>query len=349
MHNIKRLISLFAYSSGLARYASSVNKQHSRIPILMYHSICDNSKKTYTQSCLMLRGMSVTSKSFAAHIHHISKRYTVIGLDDLVSFIAMGRKLPNNPLVLTFDDGYRDNYINAKPILEKYGFKAAFFPIGNVLAGKKFAWPYTLYRLIDLLFRQHFTITIEGFPVINVEHPEKTRELLLATKLRDYISNFPMVEREAIVDTIAKANSIQDEELYGSNAFMNLTELQELDKQGHIIGSHTMSHDALIRYTPQELIAELVKSKEIIAPFRHTGLSCFAYPFGSKQTFNDGIKHSIKSAGFDCAVSTVEGLNDATTDLYELRRIEIGNYNIWEFEAHVSGAIALLKRKLQNR
>jgi len=59
--------------------------------------------------------------------------YTTITLDDLVYHLTRGRPLPPKPVILTFDDGYRDNYTQALPLLKKYGFTATFFIITDVV------------------------------------------------------------------------------------------------------------------------------------------------------------------------------------------------------------------------
>ena len=66
-------------------------------------------------------GLSVTPEMFEAQLKLLSANgYTTISLRDLYDYLAVGKALPANPIVLTFDDGYLDNYTNAFPILQKY-------------------------------------------------------------------------------------------------------------------------------------------------------------------------------------------------------------------------------------
>lgn len=73
-------------------------------------------------------GLSVPPEMFEAQLKLLSDNgYTTISLRDLYEFLAVGKALPDKPIILTFDDGYLDNYTNAFPILQKYGMVGTFF------------------------------------------------------------------------------------------------------------------------------------------------------------------------------------------------------------------------------
>ncbi|HLY24871.1 MAG TPA: polysaccharide deacetylase family protein [Aggregatilineales bacterium] len=95
-----------------------------RVPILMYHYISDpppGSDKYRVD-------LSVPPDKFAAQLHWLKDNgYQTIAPDDLYAALVGGRKLPDHPILLTFDDGYVDAYANAYPILQKYGFTGTFF------------------------------------------------------------------------------------------------------------------------------------------------------------------------------------------------------------------------------
>ena len=70
--------------------------------------------------------VDVTPEAFERHVAYATRWFDVVGVDDLRGF-AHGRRLPRNPLVITFDDGYLDNHLAAVPILRKYDARAIFF------------------------------------------------------------------------------------------------------------------------------------------------------------------------------------------------------------------------------
>ena len=95
-----------------------------RVPILMYHHIAVPPPDADD----VRRALSVTPQDFEDQLRYLKKAgYHSITLRDLIYSLTIGQRLPRKPIVLTFDDGYRDNYAHAYPLLEKYGFVGTFF------------------------------------------------------------------------------------------------------------------------------------------------------------------------------------------------------------------------------
>src|SRR5262245_45871507 len=94
------------------------------VPILMYHYISASPSATDR----IRYGLSVPPEMFEAQLRLLSNHgYNTITLRELYEYLAIGTALPDNPIVLTFDDGYVDNYTNAFPLLQKYGMRGTFF------------------------------------------------------------------------------------------------------------------------------------------------------------------------------------------------------------------------------
>jgi peptidoglycan/xylan/chitin deacetylase (PgdA/CDA1 family) len=91
------------------------------------------------------RDLTVTPPRFAEHLAYLkAEGYTAITLDDLLYALAQGRPLPPRPVILTFDDGYLDNYEHAFPLLRDAGFMATFFVITDFVTDARagyMTWP----------------------------------------------------------------------------------------------------------------------------------------------------------------------------------------------------------------
>ena len=166
-----------------------------RIPILMYHSICDEPEKGHPYFWI-----NTSSKRFAEQMKFLhDNNYTVISLSEAVSLI--GQKRNNNPIgnqlvtrnpkpetvkfvVLTFDDGYRDFYTTASSTLNRYGFRATvFLPTGFInnskrpgLKGKEhLSWAEVReLQQIGTRFGSH---TVNHRQLINLDEPTIRLEL----------------------------------------------------------------------------------------------------------------------------------------------------------------------------
>ncbi len=98
--------------------------EHSKIPILMYHSISYEEGNT----------LRIPKENFRLQMKYLKdNNYTTLTLDELYSYMKTDKKLPLKPIVITFDDGYKDNYTNAYPILKEFNLKATVFVITNTI------------------------------------------------------------------------------------------------------------------------------------------------------------------------------------------------------------------------
>lgn len=94
------------------------------VPVIMYHSV------KYEKN----NPVRIPKENFEAQMKFLKDNgYTTLSLDELYGFLENNTPVPKKSVVLTFDDGYKDNYETAYPILKKYGFKATIFVITNCI------------------------------------------------------------------------------------------------------------------------------------------------------------------------------------------------------------------------
>ncbi len=101
-----------------------------QVPILVYHYVSAPPQGADA----IRRDLSVSPEQLEKQLRYFrDEGYTTITLNDLALALQIGHPLPDKPLILTFDDGYRDNYSNAFPLLQEYGFTATFFLITGLI------------------------------------------------------------------------------------------------------------------------------------------------------------------------------------------------------------------------
>ncbi len=96
------------------------------VPVLMYHHVMDPA----SDANAIQRDLSVSPANFEAQLQYLIERgYQAITLKDLIMYLQLGQPLPPKPVVLTFDDGFKDQYTNAYPLLERHDYVGTFFII----------------------------------------------------------------------------------------------------------------------------------------------------------------------------------------------------------------------------
>ena len=109
----------------------------SKVRILLYHRVC-NLPSTEDS----MHYLNVPPATFDQHMAFLSQNgFNVITLEQFLDYEDKNKRLPSKTVIITFDDGYRDNYLNAFPILQKYNFRATFFIVTDYIDSDKiFPW-----------------------------------------------------------------------------------------------------------------------------------------------------------------------------------------------------------------
>ncbi|MFP3982487.1 MAG: polysaccharide deacetylase family protein [Desulfurivibrionaceae bacterium] len=224
-------------------------------------------------------------------------------------------------IALTFDDGYLDNYQEAKPILDKYGVEATFFvPVQPIDSGKVYWWDH-LYDVFRRNF-EDFTLWLEKFQIGSevLEMQGKGNAVdLCARNLVRRLNSMTLEQRENIL----QAMNSEFGAYTGKRLLMSWQEIRRLEKDGFEIGSHTVSHVPLTDLSIPRAEQEISKSKYLLAEKVSSGVQGFCYPRGQ---FNPELADLVRNAGYDYAVTTRFGANGPRVDPFCLQRRNISDY-----------------------
>lgn len=241
------------------------------------------------------------------------RRFNVLPVAEAIALWRAGR-LPPRALVITFDDGYADNFTVAYPILRKHGLEAAFFIASGFLDGG-----VMFNDLVIESFRrtQLDEINLEwlGLGVRNIADIARRRavanEVLLKVK---YLSL--QAREEALARLILEARVDRPFDL-----MMSSEQLRALRDGGMEIGGHTMNHPILAVLDDQAAENEIVLNRAHLARILGTPPRFFAYPNGKP-----GVDYSardvqmVRDAGYEAAFTTSWGSIGKETDRFELPR-----------------------------
>lgn len=288
--------------------------------ILAYHRINDDGDRFFP---------AISVKTFEQQMRVLADCFTVCPLDELIERIKCD-DLPESAVAVTFDDGYCDNYTNAFPILKRYSVPATIFLATDVIGTGRQLWHDEVFaafretRVPELLDRGlgNRTLPLTSLPT----------KLQAQTEILKYLWSLDRVAREMAIGRLRKALHVEETSERTARLMLTWEEVSEMYRCGIQFGAHTGSHPALSKLKPEDARDEIRRSKSAIERVLSATVNTFAYPSGRPGDFTATSKALVEEAGFDCALTTIFGNNEAGTDLYEMRRIAP-----WNEDAEIFG------------
>ncbi len=285
-----------------------------KVTILMYHGITAKHDPVAN-----FDGKHVKVTRFEKQLAHLKRRYSIISLGDLME-ARLGKKvLPTNPVLVTFDDGYRNMYTQLLPLLKKENIPVTIFLPTAYIGKNEIGWYDAIAAAIAQTKEKE--ITVAGKRYLLEKEKQKCAAIL---ELKIQASENPKIKEQLIAEVIVqtKFNAEKRDEDF---SYMTWEQCREMQHAEVTFGSHSITHPFLSKEKDAEVEKELCESKRIIE--RKLGEECtvFAYPFGD---YDSRIAEQTKKAGYLLAVTTAYGKNTKETSSYKLKRIAISNkYN----------------------
>lgn len=307
------------------------NKYARRGVVLMYHRIAEPISDPWD--------LSVSPEHFEEHLK-VLKSYNVISVNELADILAKKSKIPPHTVVVTFDDGYRDNYLTAKPLLEKYHLPASFFiPTDSIGKQKEFWWD-VLERICiqspnlpdKLMLEQPDMIS---WDISNAEHSNAISPLDLYLKLCDIVRKMPSTQHQAFIENLeAWANNTNERPEYFTMDKKELLDLQS--NQLFTIGAHTMTHPYLPYFSYAYQKNEIQGGIEFLEELTGNSINCLAYPHGGHN--QDTLK-ILSDSGIELAFTTHAQHFKANTNKYTIPRFQVKNWDGDTFAFHLNNWI----------
>jgi peptidoglycan/xylan/chitin deacetylase (PgdA/CDA1 family) len=274
--------------------------------ILFYHRINDERDPFFPSTPVAV---------FERQMRHIARYHRVVTLTQLVDHLASGR--PEPVLAVTFDDGYRDNFQNAFPVLRRYGLPATIFlTTGNLDSGEPI-WFEVLAGAVKSTRREFLELELESARRVSLRGDDERLQANkdLFTELRQMTTD----DRQRWLATILRQLDAPDA-AQRKHMMLSWDEVRSMKKHGIDFGGHTVTHPYLSRLSPEAMAWEISECKRRIETELQADVAHFAYPNGRSEDFTRYSKAALRQAGYQTAVTTIWGLNYVTTDRMELRR-----------------------------
>lgn len=266
--------------------------QSKRLRILFYHGIDD---------------VDFPVAVFKQQLAYIQTRFETVHMQDLPALRQANFKTASGkpPLILTFDDGLKNNAQIVAPLIRQYQLKATFYLLSDLPDNQAVSmlWNHELKCRLQLMAS------------------DERQSYLKSKSLAQFIQHYKQQPAAHYFALLAKLRKRQPKPRYTETMrqqyqLMSLNEAQQLPTCIEI-GCHTKNHKILTQVTDDELKIEMVQAKTDMEQQLNRHITHFCYPNGN---YNQAARHYAEQH-YDTAVTTDEGFVTQSSDLYTLARI----------------------------
>jgi peptidoglycan/xylan/chitin deacetylase (PgdA/CDA1 family) len=281
---------------------------------LTYHRVSD------VDEALFDRGVvDATPDDLDAHLAAASRWFTFVGIDELAAFVA-GRPLPKSPLLVTFDDGYRECLDVALPVLQRHGVRATFFVPTTYVEERRVFWWDRLAYLVRRSARA--TLRLE-YPAPRTIALEGDREAAVRALLAVVKGAFAL-DLERFLREVGEAADVawtrETERAIADRLVLDWDGVRALARGGQDVESHTRSHRVLDTVPDAELDAELAGSRADLARALGAPPRSIAYPVGVPVPLR--VRRAVARAGYTLGFTNTGGVTSrARFDRLAIRRV----------------------------
>lgn len=288
--------------------------------------------------------VDVTKRDFERHIAFVAGRFDVIDVQRLRRWFVEREPLPKNPALITFDDGYRECFDVALPVLERHGVPGVFFVSTDHVTRRRAFWWDRIAYLFKKTAKARATLdysTGDG-PLVLELATASGRERALDDTLGIVKRTFGL-DIDRYLDDLARALGVpwtaDDERRIADDTIMTWDQLREMRRRGMNVESHTATHRILQTLSEEELVRELTTSKGTLEAELGEAICAIAYPSGRAVGQHTPIGRAVRAAGYDLGFSGSGVCRlGASTDPLDLRRISV---DLHEPESTYRAAVVL--------
>ncbi|MHA1564881.1 MAG: N-acetylneuraminate synthase family protein, partial [Alphaproteobacteria bacterium] len=290
--------------------------------VLLYHGVHGD------DVALDLRnssGKHISRSRFDKEMRILRDARPIVTMADIAAAHRGERDLPHGAVAVTFDDGYRNNYEIAWPVLRHYAIPATIYLTTGYIGTGKVMWTDRLEAAI--LAAPKSSVTIETRDRARTYELQSIAQKIEAlNNIKAICKRLPNSVKDQVVDDVCRQLGAQDMPDHPLYRFMNWDQVREMNASPLTsFGAHTITHASLLKVPEDRMRHEITQSIATVS--QQLGAPChdFAYPEGLASDYNDTVISHLRTLGIDHAPSAIDGTNQiGHTDPFHIRRQMVG-------------------------
>lgn len=297
----KTAISYGLYRTGAAQLRDNIPGAKRMPLVLGLHRVVENFEAS---AKIHMPSMLISTSRLEQYLDWIAQRYRFVGLEEAIDGFARDRASDRPVATVTFDDGYRDIYYNAFPLLKRKRIPFAVFVISDLIGTNHLP----IYDELFLLLKRARVRwgNRRGERLVGLlDELGISQRSVFGTKcefdqMRMFLNTLPQRKLLQIIKALRDSVGRVDDVAPNLRS-LTWEMIKEMQNAGVTIGSHTRSHAILTRETRERILAELNGSKRAMESVLGTEIKYFAYPNGD---FNESVVREVQKAGYQAAYTT---------------------------------------------
>lgn len=286
----------------------------------MYHGIAP---KDNTDIIANFDGKHLNLEEFENQLKLITKYCNPIALEEAL----LNKNLPRNPIVLTFDDGYKNNYNYAFPLIKKYNIPITIFLTTGFIDQTDYMWSDRLEYIINKAPPRNLDFLWENDKLKLTLNTENEKKISIRS-VKNYLKGLSEQKKLSFIENLQQLLEIDYNWTKIPELLLPLTweEIRNMKDSGLVsIGSHTVTHPILSKCTLEQQRRELMLSQYRITEELDEECKLFAYPNGNRTDYNLDTITLLKKMKY-CAAVTIEPgyISNNGKDNYQLNRFGAG-------------------------
>lgn len=283
---------LVYYSGGLALFRRwRASKSGHQLRILAYHGIADEPR--YLSMCVPVR-------QFARQMRFIASQYRAVTMEAIERVLDSGRPPREDLVVITLDDGYRDNYTHAFRIAGEHGIPiTVYLATGYVDSGKP-TFIHALMLAVDAGRTDTLDLSDAGVGVFDLTSHQAREHAL--RQIDAHAKTLAFDGQQALLERIVQRLGADATAIF-SDRMLTWDQIREMRTLGACFGGHTVSHPVLSRLDAAAAEREIRDCRERIAAELGDAATTFAYPYGGRDAISDSVVALVGALGYRSAVT----------------------------------------------
>ncbi len=250
--------------------------------------------------------ISASAQAFRAQMAYLRRHFSPMRFDEALERIDRGRSLPKNAVLVTFDDGYDDNYRLAFPILRELGMSAMFFvSTGYIDSGRPFAFDWLVHMVCRSAAER---LQLPELGLDWALGPTLAARRAQAAELLDRLKSLDAEAQNALIVGLEKRWGMERVGAPADCRPMNWDQLREMRAHGMEVGSHGVDHNMLSKLPRERMLAEVVGSKRTLERELGGTVSVLSYPVGGPDAYDGDTIEAVRGAGYRMACSYIGGV-----------------------------------------